>query len=318
MATRIYKLLSLVLHLVLMAVMVLGLTACTFSVDKLPIRTQGAVQVTTPDQAFAVYLDDIYFGQTPFFDERIKTGEYVLSLREINSNQSIWQSRIPINHRSLTVVNFSYATNQEQRSSEIVYLEPLSDSKLAKVSITTLPDHVVVKVDGQVQGFSPLSIDFQEAAEKRITLEAPGYQSKTIQAKTILGQHLIIQAQLGIQSDLPIENQPQATKSAQLEVVELTEDARFGASESGVSLGYQDPVQTAGEMVEILNATVGINWLRVRSTPNTLANNEVARVMVGDFYPFIEVSDNNEWSLIEYAPDKQGWVASRYTKLVED
>lgn len=297
--------------------LVLLLSACAPTLDRLNIRSQGALQVTTPDQSFSIFLDNNYLGQTPFLDERIKTGEYTLSLREVNSNQNLWQSRIQINRRSLTVVNYTYATKPEDRSSEIIFLQPHTDSGSAKLSISTLPDHVVVKINDQVQGFTPLTVDNLDPTEKRISLEAPGYISKTIQAKTIQGQHLIIQAQLGRDSQLDLEAQPDTSEATSSpEIVEVPEDSNFGTQEAGVSLGFAEMPATGEQFVQILPATVGINWLRVRSSPNSFANNEVARVRVGDFFPYIEDSDNGEWRRIEYAPDQEGWISLRYGELV--
>lgn len=324
-----------------------GLTGCS-TLPQLS-RSQGALQVTTGnDTSLAVYLDEIHLGETPFFDERIKTGDYTLALKETNSGNTLWQSKIKISKRTLTVANFVPTTNPEESSSEILYLEPLADKEASRLSISTLPDHVVVKVNGQVKGFTPITFDDIAVGDQEIVLEAPGFLNKTINAKTTKGHHLIIQAELGRNANLQIEeavkivestqsSQPaESTQSAEVEAesdrANLTIDdsvsptatpttksstsQQFGSTESGVSRGYETPEDISGEAVEILTATVGIDWLRVRETANGLANNEVARVKVGDFYPFIQNSDNQEWSQIEYAPNKKGWVSAAYAEPV--
>src|SRR5690606_27491323 len=76
------------------------LSACSI----LPLATgaQGALQVVTGDeQSFAIYLDDQHLGNSPFFDEKIKTGEYTLKLTNLNNNQEIaWQTKVKINRRT--------------------------------------------------------------------------------------------------------------------------------------------------------------------------------------------------------------------------
>jgi len=302
-----------------------------------PSRSQGALQITTEgDETYAVYLEENHLGETPFFDEKIKSDDYVLSIRDPISGNSLWQSRIKISKRTLTVVNFDPATNPEESSSEILYLDPLSDKKATKLSISTLPDHVVVKIDGQVQGFSPITFDDLSEGDHEIVLEGPGYLTKTINAKLTVGHHLIIQAELGRNTSLRVEEtveipesspsgQPTtATESAQLSPdrtttptqTSQTTSQQFGTLESGTSRGYESPEDITGGAVEILTATVGIDWLRVRSSPNGIASNEVARVQVGDFYPYTQDSDNKEWREIEYAPGKTGWIAATYAKVV--
>lgn len=303
-------------HLIALFLLVFSLSGCSLPLKPLSLRSQGALQVTTPgDTVFSVYLDGNYMGQTPFFDEKIKIGEYTLGLYPQNSDQSIWQVKIPINKRSLSVINYTHSPVVEQRSSEVIYLQPLNDSHQAKLSISTLPDHVVVKLQGQVQGFSPLSFDTLDAGEYQITLEAPGYVSKNIQARTIAGQHLVIQAQLGQQIQPAREATASPVAPPEIQPQETPPPSRLGTQENGVSLGYQTLEGLSGQYVKILPATVGINWLRVRGTPNAVANNEVARVRVGDYFKYIQDSDNQEWRLIEYAPGKQGWVTLRYGQL---
>lgn len=299
----------------------------------LPNRSQGALQVTSGEQqTLSLYLDDNHVGETPFFDEHIKTGEYLLKLQSTSSNAVLWQTKVKISKRTLTVVNYDSATNPEESSSEILYLDPLADKKATKLSISTLPDHVVVKIDGQVQGFSPITFDDLTPGDHEILLDAPGYLTKTINAKLTQGHHLIIQTELGRNTSLRVEESFAAPESSQSGTPQTATDsaqltntpspspsanARFGTTKSNVSLGYESATEINRQAVEILTATVGINWLRVRDTPNGLADNEVARVLVGDFYPYVEDSDNKEWRKIEYAPDKTGWVSSTYAKVVQ-
>lgn len=322
------------LKLLLFCLVAVGLSGC--SQLSLPSRNQGALQVTVGNnQALAVYLDDNHLGQTPFFDERIKVGNYTLKLSDPNSNNVLWQSNIKVSKRTLTVANFAPATNPEESHSEILYLEPLNQKDVSQLSISTLPDHVVVKIDGEVKGFSPLTLEDLNAGDHEIILEAPGYLSKTINSKSTPGHHLIIEAELGRDTNQRIEEQvkinegsesaspPTATASATTPnqpntTPSPTPSANFGKVTQGITQGYDSADEVEGPVVEILNATVGLDWLRVRETANGIADNEVARVQVGDFYPYVEDSDNAEWRQIEYAPGKNGWIALRFSRLIEN
>lgn len=297
--------------------LVLVLAGCSFNFDDLNVRSQGALQVAVDDgRAYAVYLDDIYIGQTPYFSERLKAGRYALSLTPVDSPEELIQVQLAINRRSLTVVSYNHNPEPNQRSLEVVYLQSLDDKNQARLSVSTIPDHTVVKVDGQVVGFAPISLTDQPAGEKTISLEAPGYATRTLQAKTIAGYHLIVEAKLGRVAVAETLSQPQVSPDPGIDTPELT-PILFGTEEAGVYRGYQQADQVEAKLGQILTATVGIDWLRVRSSPNTFANNQVARVRVGDYFPVLDSDTPGTWTRIEYAPEKSGWVQSEYLDVAD-
>lgn len=283
-------------------------------------NAQGALQVTSP-QTFSVFLDGGHLGQTPFFDERIKTGEYVLRLVPIDGDESsAWQTQVQIARRTLTVVNYEPATNPDEASSEILLLEPLANKDETKLTLSTLPDNVVVKLDGAAAGFSPISFDEITAGDHVLLLESPGYKPKEISVKTTVGHHLIVQAQLARDVSLGVEEAtsssvPTATSSAQLatpgEAIEAEEVV------DGVVQGLDDAEALNPPYVRILQASPGINWLRVRQEPTGLANNEVARVRVGAYFAYLDISEDEEWYEIEYLPGETGWISAAYGELTE-
>lgn len=305
------------------------LAGCSVPVTGLTGNTQGALQVTS-NETMKVFLDDNHVGETPFYDERLKSGSYTLKLVPTKGEEQSrsWQTKLSIYKRALTVVNYDLQISKEQSSSEILKLEPLSNVKEIKLSISSIPDNVVVKLDDRIKGFSPISLTDLTAGDHVLTLEAPGYLAKTITVKTNLGQHLIIETQLARDAgqilELPIDS-PTATESARIATDSATPtpsatpetSSQAGKVVGGVTYGESKPENLTKPYVQILGATPGINWLRVRSTPVGLADNEVARVRVGDYYSFVEDSENGEWRQIEYTTGKKGWVATPYAKLTE-
>lgn len=307
---------------------------------------QGALQVTS-NGAFSVYLDETFLGQTPFFDEKIGAGEYVLRLvPSSDSSEGIWQNQVRIAERALTVVHYEWGGNAEISSSEVLELEPLANAQVVELSLTSLPDNVVVKLDGELKGFSPIVFDEVSAGDHVLHLEAPGYKPKTINLKTNSGYRLRVTAQLARDPKLMLESSeetsPQATSSAaqQPEAVEEGEKSvevqatpkasptptakpsptpatqtGFGSVIGGITSGETSSSKLKKPYIQVLET--GTGWLRVRSEPSGLSSNEVAKIKVGTYFPFVDRSENEEWVEIEYQSGKKGWVSSQYVKVVE-
>ena len=199
-------------------------------------------------------------------------------------------------------------------------MEPLTNNTATEISIITIPDNVIVKLDGQPEGFSPVSLKDVAEGEHSIVLAAPGYQEKTINATVKAGYKLVLSAQLartpGI--DLSAPNQD-ATRSGQVddqeEEVETESDTRPSPTPTQRPASSSTATSSANlerPYVEILDTPTG--WLRVRSGPTTAQDNEVARVDPGDTFPFIDSNDTG-WYQIEYAPGEEGWISGRYAEL---
>lgn len=330
-----------------LALLVVLMSGCTLPWAK---RNQGALQVTS-NLAAAVHLDDSHVGQTPYYNENLKMGEYTLKLAANDSSGSRdWQSKISIGRRVLTVVNYEYGKSIEDSSYEVMELESLATKTGAELTISTLPDNVIVKLDGELKGFSPISFDQISAGDHTLGLEAPGYKSKTINAKVNDGHRLKIKVQLA--RDMLAQDQ-EATSSAQLETTAVpaspsptpkpsaspspktspspkaspSPSPKASASpspsakttpsptpQSGVISGAANSSELEVPYVKILES--GTGWLRVRSEPAASGDNEVAKVKVGTYFKFIEKNDAG-WTKIEHQSGQEGWVASKYTQLTE-
>ncbi len=294
-------------------------------------KKQGALQVTS-NSAFSLYLDDNFLGQVPFFDERIAVGEYTLRLVPSGGDETegIWQTKIRIGERSLSVVHYESAEDPAYATSEVLELEPLSNKEAIELTISSLPDNVVVKLDGELKGFSPIVFDAVSVGDHVVSLEAPGYKPKTINVKTNAGHRLRVSASLARDPELelappPIENDPNSSESGGLsledngavesEVSSENEGPKAGDVVDGVTLGSSSAGGVEKPYVQILET--GVGWLRVRSEPAGLGQNEVAKVQVGNFYGYVSTSDNEEWTEIEYLAGKTGWVSAQYVSVVE-
>ncbi len=85
----------------------------------------------------------------------------------------------------------------------------------------------------------------------------------------------------------------------------ITQEAKDTLNQMGASAG--------GKKVKILET--GLGWLRVRSEPDTEAD-EVTKVDVGATYEVLE--EGTGWTKIKVDATTQGWVNSSYTEAVEE
>lgn len=296
-------------------------------------KNQGALQVTT-NTASEVYLDDVHVGQSPYYDENLKVGEYTLKIVPAGEEDKSWQSKIKINKRVLSVVTYEFGENKESGGYEIMELTPLTNKSATEIAITSVPDNVVIKLDGEIKGFTPISFENLTPGDHTIALEAAGYKPKTINAKTNEGHRLNIIVRLTRTNLIPEDNT--ASPSATTQVI--TDDAEPKASPSpspktktspspspkpsaspttktdGVISGESSSANMTAPYAQVLDT--GLGWLRVRSEPTGVGDNEVAKVAVGGYFPFVE-KDETGWAKIEYETGLEGWVASKYLNITE-
>lgn len=323
-------------------VLVVGLLGVLLTGCNVPFLTgkKAALQVNSEPQA-NVFLNGNHVGQTPFYDENLKTGEYMIKIQSNEYPSQPWEASVSLNPKAVTVVRRNFGATADTSSNYIIQMESLADEKATEIAIVTIPDNVIVKLDNQPEGFSPISLKDISEGDHSIILGAPSYKDEQINLNVRAGFKMIISASLARTQVLPepLESR-EATSSADLRnsdsgTDEATASSRLQTTGTPKPPPSKSPIPTLSKSpspiitpkpssstgvipskpyVEILET--GTGWLRVRSAPNGNADNEVARVDVGDTFPF--VVDNEEgWFKIEYEAGSEGWIAARYGKLVE-
>ncbi len=274
-----------------------------------------------------VFLNGNHVGQTSYFDEELKPGEYTLKLIPEGQENKQWQKDVQLTPGVLTVANYNFKETEEQSNGYLLSLEPISQKDKAQLSIISMPDGAVVSVDGEPKGFTPLSLDEVNEGEHVINISTPGYQETEIQAKTIAGYKLIANVQLGRsleeEATDSAETDEEATASAEKEDAEdetieesdteeeTTTDTEETDTEEDAQVSDEDMERP---YVEIKETSTG--WLNLRSEPSTAEGDEtvIKKIDPGDKYPFIEVNDTG-WYKIEYEEGKEGWISGKYAEL---
>jgi len=283
------------------------LTGCQLPSFK---KKKAALQITSNPKT-TVFLDEKHLGQTPFFDEKIKPGEYTLKLvpEQTDIVLSSWQTRVKLNPGILTVVNRNIGITEDESSGYVLTLEKITDKEKTSMAIVTTPDSCVVNLDGEPKGFAPISLEDVSAGDHLLTISTPSYREETIKAKTVKGYKLTVSVQLAKGPEE--EKKPEATESAKEDSTKKPESKKTpkeGLKESTPSAEMEKPY------VKIKETPTG--WLKVRSEPSTAGGDEtvITKIKPGEVYKFIESNDTG-WYKIEYEEGKQGWISGKYAEL---
>lgn len=296
---------------------VLFLSGC--SLPALTANQKSGLQVTATPQA-TVFVNGNSSGMTPVIQEDLKPGEYTIKITPTDNSLQPWETKVKLTPGVLTVVDRKLAPSQDQSHGHTLSFEKISNKQKAEIAITSLPDSVNVSIDGTPQSFTPVSLDNIAAGDHTIILSSPGFEEKSIKARSINGYRLTINAQLAKKIEAPQVDlsDTEATPSSDLEVSPTptkkttpTPTSTPTAKTTSTPTPTKSSALPAKPYVEILTTPTG--WLRVRAQAST-ASEEVARVNPGDAFPYLD-TDSTGWVQIQYAAGKEGWVSSQYVKI---
>lgn len=271
-------------------------------------RSTGAISVSSTPKAM-VFIDGDQVGTTPYLNDKLYVGEHTVKLVPEDTNDSLasWEGKVVLNPNVLTVINRNLGSTTQSSSGEVIWLEKINSKDKSSITVVSLPDQAVVKIDGAPKGFSPITIDELNPGGYQIVVVSPGYEERAISAKTVAGYKLIINVQLakrieGIEEATPSGEKLEATPTPTIKITPTPK-----ASPQPTITPPQKPY------IKIKETPTG--WLRVRTNPSTSAT-EVAKVKPGEMFPYLGEEENG-WYKIEYEKDKEGWVSGVYAELIE-
>lgn len=272
------------------------LTTLILSACNISWRTSSYsdLQITSVPQA-NVSIDNKIVGKTPYYGEKLVSGEHVIKLIPDSANLVSWEQKVKLNPQVLTVVNRILGPTDTLSSGETISLEALNDPQEAEIAIVSTPDGAKVVIDNSDAGLTPFAQKNSSVKEHEIVISSPGFTKRVIKVKTIAGYRLLINVQLAqiLTQGLPIssvEASSSATTSADLNT----------ATNSG---------ELVGPRVKILETSTG--WLRVRSGPS-IASPEITKVYPGEFYSYLD--EQGGWVKIKLNQEKEGWVSVQFVE----
>lgn len=277
-------------------------------------EVMGALQITSTPKA-TVFLNGENKGTTPYMEKEVKPGEYTVKLAAEAGEGTEWMGKVKVVAETLTYINRFLGQTAEESAGEILGMEELSSKEETELAVVTAPSGAGVKVDGVEKGTSPILLKDVVAGDHEVSVEAVGFEPRTMRIRTVAGFKLTASVDLAKKAEEEKTEVKEEEKEAEGEKEEeLTPTPKPEKSPTPKTTPTPKIKAKEGEKyLVILETPTG--FLRVRSGAGT-ENEEVARVKQGERYPYSEVSENN-WYHIRYEEDKDGWVSGTYVEAEE-
>jgi len=286
------------------------LSSCSlpFSPDK-----KAGLSITASPNA-GIFLNDSHVGSTPYYNEKMKTGEYAIKIVPESGIGLPWESKITLLPGIMTVISRQLGQTEESSSGYFLTLQPDGNKDKANIEVVTVPDKSVINIDGESRGFSPIALDNITSGEHVILVTAPGYIERSINANLRTGHVLkasiqLARSEIATNSAQNIETTTEASPSDQVLDDKATTTPK-ATSNPKPKTNLKPPYIT------VLDTPTG--YLNVRQEPSTSSSeNIIAKIKPGESYVFLE-KNNSGWDKIEIAAGEEGWVSSKYVKLTEE
>ena len=255
-------------------VVALFVAGAVFFLWRLLQPTRAGVDIES-SPAGLVYLNGRQVGRTPYQNYHLRPGNWQVRL-VTEDKRWTWERTLSIPAGTKVLIRREFRGPLSQ--GRVVYLLPSPKGAKASCFLTSLPPKASVTIDGEMKGFTPLSLADIGAGNHHFIFALPNRDHQELELQAVAGRRLVAEVDFG-----------------------------------PAKLASATPTPAAAEKkVKIKETPTG--WLRVREKP-TRASPEVARVNPGQEYPYLDERDG--WFEIEYQPGKTGWVSGRYAAKVK-
>ena len=290
----------------------------------------GLKIIATPQAT--VMLDGKQVGQTPYEKSDLQAKSYKLQL--VPQSGQPWETTVTLQKDLQSVVERIFGETDQESEGYVMELEGISNKSQSHLAVVTIPDPATVRINGQPKGFAPMTVDIPSDTNQDVAISSAGYADKKVSVLVPKGLKLKLTVQLA-RTKIG-ESTLEATPSAEPTVTPTPGKGAKKPSPTptkGLSkTGTPSPTPTGKNgvtgtpapapkvtstppdrpYVEILDTPTG--WLRVRSSPTSSENNEIAKVYPGETYAFLEVNDTG-WYKIKLSDGQEGWISGQYAKL---
>lgn len=238
----------------------------------------SVLQVDATPQS-AVLLNDQNVGNTPYLNEKLKSGEYKIKVSD-------WETKLTLIPDTLTYISRNSGPTEEQSSGQTLILEKLASERASEMVIVSIPGQAFVRLDGLDKGKTSLVVDNPANRDHMVVVSIPGYSSEIIRARTISGFRLNIIVKLA-----KITAEPKPT------------------------IGLLDSTPSAQLLVKpyVVIKPTPTGFLRVRMQPST-DSTESGQVKPAEKYPLLSETDG--WVEIKL-PNITGWVSDQYVEKIK-
>lgn len=257
----------------------------------------SGLQVIANGSEADIYLGSEKIGRTPYENEKLHPGDYILKLIPVNKKFKSWSHQVTLTTGAMTTVERFFSEDAKRQGGLIVFLSQVDD-KMSRVDVVTNPDSATLYFNKENKGKTPALISDVPAGNQEVILKKDGYEDQIYKIDTVSGFKVSL-----IYDLLAEKSSPQKTKNDKPKTLGATDSAKIASP--------TQPKSASGAKTMIQIEETGTGWLRVRESPTTSAS-ESAKVDVGQ--KFEAIDEQNGWIKIEYVSGSFGWVSSEFVK----
>lgn len=299
----------------------IGLSALFLSGCTLPsFNTKAGLQVSINGGEKAnVFVDGTNVGQTPYSGDNLKPGRKTVKLVPETPNEATYETTLTLSSGNITVMTWTFGKTLDESGGEVFELSKASNRNKNELSIVTNPDNIIIKVDGQTKGLSPLILDDLAEGLHALTVAPPGYIERTSNPKLVKGYRLTVTSKLarepfgGVTNATPSATPLPATLSSPIPKTSPNPTQRLTPATNATSSGTtaSGVISTSIKTIPYIEINeTGTGWLRVRDGADGNAQ-ELTKLSVGSTVPYMNETLSG-WLKVEYQTGKQGWVSGKY------
>jgi hypothetical protein len=262
-----------------------------------------------------VFINGQSVGKTPFESEKLTPGEKTIKIVPDSSfgNFTNWETKIKLTSSAMSLIKREFAETDNKTSGEIVTFEKGTDKKSTSLLVISIPDSVVVYVNGENRGFTPVSLDKLSEGQYEVTLSSPGFITRIVNTKLFNGFKSTLNVKLSATDEGTVTTTITPTPVITGSITPTLSSKTPTPSIKVTPVPTKGPTPTLPEKpyIQILQTPTG--WLRVRSDAAVTAT-EVGKVNPGETYAILD--EKSGWYQITLTSGTTGWVSGQYVKKV--
>ncbi len=259
--------------------------------------------------AAAITLNGESSGNTPFSNQELKAGSYLVKLSPSDSSFPAFETKLELGAGTTTVLSHTFASSEVDSAGYTLQLvETTPDT--TQLSVISNPDMVNINLDGSPSGFTPLSKLAVTPGDHSLVISSPGFTTQELVVTARKGYNLIVNVKLA-GSVITLEA-PVATSSAQPSPSPSSTPTALASTSPSPSTS---PTTSQMSKPYVLVGETETGWLRIRQEPSG-SSAELGKADEGEKLKYLEVTTDTGWHKVEF--EKQvGYVSAKYVTLVK-
>jgi hypothetical protein len=307
-----------------LSVIIVLFTSIFFSGCTNPLAPKKAgLQVITNEVPSSIFINGQYLEKTPYIGKDLKPGEYTLKIQPDDTKLVAHETTVQLRSGLLTVVTWKPGDRPETSGGVIYEMEKMSNSKNAELSIISIPDGAIVKVDDNSKEFTPVIIRDVTAGQHEFEVSLPSYDIQKHTINVVAGYRMNVTVKLARASEAleqTLSQTNEASSSAQVTASPLPTGAVASNSsqiKTATNSAKTTPKLITGPSVKILPTNMMVNGKEVLRVRDAASNGkEIGFAPVGSNYSYLNEKSNG-WLKIDFE-GQTGWVSGQYAELKEN